>query len=371
MNAAFSQIASANVFAFNLPPIMGLGQFGGPSSSSSQSLAGAAADRARRRGARADGGGPAGAAARQRIHDLWALRRPQINLKLRPRGRAAGAGHQHRRHLLGPADRHGRRPIPTTSTCSAAPGRSRSRPRRADRRHRQRTSTACAVRLVQRRAGAAARPLADVELITAPLVGHPLQQSALRVTLNGAPGARFIPRATPSPPWKQLAVTTLPAGYAYEWTGTALQEKAASGQTGFILGLAVVFAYLFPGRPLRKHRHPAGQRCSRSRSACSAPLAALYVSGARQQHLRPRSASSCLIALAAKNAILIIEFAMAETRARARTIVTAATTAAGLRFPRRDDDLLRLHPGPGAAGRRLGRRCRHPARGRHRRVSAA
>ena len=44
---------------------------------------------------------------------------------------------------------------------------------------------------------------------------------------------------------EKLAKETLPAGYVYEWTGTALQEKAAAGQTGFILGLAVVFAYLF------------------------------------------------------------------------------------------------------------------------------
>src|SRR5258708_12708813 len=38
---------------------------------------------------------------------------------------------------------------------------------------------------------------------------------------------------------------TLPAGYAYEWTGTAYQEQQASGQTGIILVLAVLFAYLF------------------------------------------------------------------------------------------------------------------------------
>ncbi|MBZ4346069.1 efflux RND transporter permease subunit, partial [Mycobacterium tuberculosis] len=31
----------------------------------------------------------------------------------------------------------------------------------------------------------------------------------------------------------------------YEWTGTAYQEQAASGQTGIILALAVLFAYLF------------------------------------------------------------------------------------------------------------------------------
>ena len=45
--------------------------------------------------------------------------------------------------------------------------------------------------------------------------------------------------------WSGCRRTTLPAGYGFEWTGTALQEKAAAGQTGIVLGLAVLFAYLF------------------------------------------------------------------------------------------------------------------------------
>ena len=37
----------------------------------------------------------------------------------------------------------------------------------------------------------------------------------------------------------------LPAGYAFVWTGVALQEQQAAGQTLIILGIAVAFAYLF------------------------------------------------------------------------------------------------------------------------------
>ena len=44
---------------------------------------------------------------------------------------------------------------------------------------------------------------------------------------------------------EQLSATTLPAGYSFEWTGTALQEKEAAGKTTIILALAVLFAYLF------------------------------------------------------------------------------------------------------------------------------
>ena len=41
------------------------------------------------------------------------------------------------------------------------------------------------------------------------------------------------------------SATTLPSGYSYEWTGTAFQEKTASGHTASILGFALLFAYLF------------------------------------------------------------------------------------------------------------------------------
>ena len=51
-------------------------------------------------------------------------------------------------------------------------------------------------------------------------------------------------RARRLPRWRDFGAT-LPPGYGFEWTGTAYQEQQASGQTGIILGLAVLFAYLF------------------------------------------------------------------------------------------------------------------------------
>ncbi len=85
--------------------------------------------------------------------------------------------------------------------------------------------------------------VADVELITAP--SSVIRYNNLRsVVLNGAPAPGYS-SGDALTAMEKLAKSTLPAGYGYEWTGTALQEKAASGQTGFILGLAVVFAYLF------------------------------------------------------------------------------------------------------------------------------
>ena len=37
----------------------------------------------------------------------------------------------------------------------------------------------------------------------------------------------------------------LPPGYTFEWTSTVLQQQQAAGQTFYILGIAVAFAYLF------------------------------------------------------------------------------------------------------------------------------
>ena len=44
---------------------------------------------------------------------------------------------------------------------------------------------------------------------------------------------------------EEVAAKTLPAGFAGEWTDTAFQEKRAEGKTAMILGLAVLFAFLF------------------------------------------------------------------------------------------------------------------------------
>ena len=99
--------------------------------------------------------------------------------------------------------------------------------------------------------------------------------------------------------------------------------------TGFILALAVVFAYLFLVGLYESTTIPVAALLSVSVGLFGA-VAALFVSSLAN-NLYAQIGIVVLIALAAKNAILIIEFAMAE-RASGRDIVTAATTAANLRF---------------------------------------
>ena len=169
--------------------------------------------------------------------------------------------------------------------------------------------------------------VADVQLITAP--GSVIRYNNLRsVTLQGAPAPGYSTGQALAA-MEKLAKQTLPAGYAYEWTGTAYQEKAASGQTGFILGLALVFAYLFLVGLYESSTIPVAALLSVTAGLFGAILA-LFVSGL-DNNIFAQIGIVVLIALAAKNAILIIEFAMAE-RASGSDIVTAATTAANLRF---------------------------------------
>jgi HAE1 family hydrophobic/amphiphilic exporter-1 len=110
------------------------------------------------------------------------------------------------------------------------------------------------------------------------------------VTVNGAPApGRSSGESLAA--MERLSDTTLPTGYSYEWTGTALQEKEAAGQTAIILGLAVLFRLSIPRGALRKLEIPVPVLLSVS-VASSAPW---HPCGSRTSTTTcmPRSGSSC------------------------------------------------------------------------------
>ena len=128
---------------------------------------------------------------------------------------------------------------------------------------------------------------------------------------------------------EEVAQATLPPGFDYEWTGTALQERQAAGQTGIILGFSILFAYLFLVALYESWTIPVPVMLYVAFGVAGA-LGALWIAGLAFD-LYGQIGIVILIALVTKNAILIVEFAKAR-REEGQSITDAAIEAGRARF---------------------------------------
>jgi hydrophobic/amphiphilic exporter-1 (mainly G- bacteria), HAE1 family len=128
---------------------------------------------------------------------------------------------------------------------------------------------------------------------------------------------------------EDVAKQSLPAGYAFEWTGLSLEEIKSGGQSAMFFGLGLVVVYLVLSALYESFLLPLIILLSVPMAIFGA-LGAQYLRG-QQNDVYCQVGLLMLIGLASKNAILIVEFAE-QLQRQGMGLLEAAVEASRLRL---------------------------------------
>jgi hydrophobe/amphiphile efflux-1 (HAE1) family protein len=128
---------------------------------------------------------------------------------------------------------------------------------------------------------------------------------------------------------EKIAGETLPADFSYDWGGASYQEKKSGGTSALALGLAVIMVFLILAAQYERWSLPLSVLLALPFGTFGA-LAAVWLRGYTND-VYFQIGLVTLLGLAAKNAILIVQFAELKER-EGLSAAAAAVEAARLRF---------------------------------------
>ena len=133
---------------------------------------------------------------------------------------------------------------------------------------------------------------------------------------------------------QSVADSALPAGMGYAWNAMSYQEKAAAGKGAVVFAMALLFVFLILAAQYESWSLPFSVLLGTPFAVFGAFLGlwiARFMSPSYENNVFAQIGLVMLIGLAAKNAILIVEFARALAH-QGKDYVEAALEAAKLRF---------------------------------------
>lgn len=181
-------------------------------------------------------------------------------------------------------------------------------------------------------------PLSSVATLSY-MVG-PRQISRFNQLMSAEVTAQAKPGVSSGELMNQIEAIPLPENYSITWTDMSYQERQNDGKIVLLMGMALLFGYLFLVAQYESWTVPISVIVSVSVALLGALLGLIICN--TPLSIYAQLGLVMLVGLAGKNAILMVEFSKME-RERGVPIQEAALEGARQRFPRRDDDGHFLH----------------------------